>query len=582
MKPSNSANIPRRPRGASIFRLVAVAWGLAGGPVDIASAEPKADVALVGGKVWTLDAQQPEAQAVAIWQGRILAAGSDAAIERLIGPETWVIALHGRRVLPGFCDCHVHLLAGGLQLRRVDLKDAADEAEFGRRLNAFDRRLPPGRWMLGGNWDHDRTFGGRLPDAGILDRYVPGRPCFLVRYDGHMALANSPALKLAGITAATADPPGGQIVRSAAGDEPTGLLRDAAMQLVGEIVPASSDEELADAIGAALELAGRLGVTSLDDMAGHDPATRRRLLRLYQQLARQGRLSARIRLRWPLEAWSELAALGIEAGFGSELVTIGGLKGFIDGSLGSSTAKMWAPYVNEAASTGLFVTPPGRLAELIQKADASGLAVAVHAIGDRGNSALLDAFAEAARANGPRDRRFRIEHAQHLRPEDYGRFAGQAIIASMQPYHAIDDGRWAEGRIGAERCRSSYAFRSLLDHGARLAFGSDWPVAPLDPLAGIDAAVHRRTLDGLHPGGWFPEQRITVAEAIRGYTLDAAYANFADEQLGSIAAGKSADLVVLSRDILAEGEAASIAEAKVVITLLAGRIVYQAEANRGD
>lgn len=541
-----------------------------------ASAQVTADLVLVGGKVWTLGEQQPEAEAVAVWQGRILATGSSNEMRLLIGPKTRVIELEGRRVLPGFCDCHVHLLSGGLQLRRVDLKDAADEAEFGRRLKAFDRRLPPGRWMLGGNWDHDRTFGGRLPTAALIDRYVPDRPCLLVRYDGHMAVANSRALTLAGVTASTADPPGGEIVRDAANRQPTGLLRDTAMQLVEDLVPAISDEEMSDAVVAALRLAAQLGVTSLDDMAGIGPADRRRLLRLYQQLARDGRLTARIHFRWPLEAWRELAELGIEEGFGGDVLAIGGLKGFIDGSLGSSTAKMWQPYLNEPASTGIFVTPPTRLGEMIAQADAAGLAVAVHAIGDEGNSMLLDQFAEVAAGNGPRDRRFRIEHAQHLRPEDFARFAQGNVIASMQPYHAIDDGRWAEGRIGAERCASSYAFRSLLDHGARLAFGSDWPVAPLDPLAGIDAAVNRRTLDGRHPDGWFPEQRITAAEAVRAYTLDAAFACGADERLGSLVPGKLADLVVLSHDVLGDDGAAHITEAKVVLTVMAGRIVYEA------
>jgi predicted amidohydrolase YtcJ len=429
--------------------------------------------------------------------------------------------------------------------------------------------------MLGGNWDHDRTFGGRLPTAALIDRYLPDRPCFLVRYDGHMAVINSRAQELAGITAATADPPGGEIHRGRDG-QPAGILRDTAMQLVDDLVPATTDEELADAVLAALRLAARLGVTSIDDMAGVGPDDRRRLLRLYQQLARDGRLTARIQLRWPLEAWRELADLGIEAGLGGDLLTIGGLKGFIDGSLGSSTAKMSRPYLNEPESTGIFVTPPDRLGEMIAQADAAGLAVAVHAIGDEGNSLLLDRFAAVAAGNGPRDRRFRIEHAQHLRPEDFARFAPGNVIASMQPYHVIDDGRWAEGRIGAERCASSYAFRSLLDHGARLAFGSDWPVAPLDPLAGIDAAVNRRTLDGQHPGGWFPEQRITVGEAVRAYTLDAAYARFAEQRLGSISPGKLADLVVLSRDLL-DAEAANIAQAKVVMTVMAGRVVYEAE-----
>ena len=540
------------------------------------SAQTTAELALVDGKIWTLDDSQPEAEALAVWQGRILALGTSDSIRQLIGPETRVVDLHGRRVLPGFHDCHVHLLSGGLQLRRVDLKDAADEAEFGRRLKAFDRQLPPGRWLLGGNWDHDRTFGGQLPTAAMLDRYVSDRPCFLTRYDGHMALANSRALELSGITESTADPPGGEVHREQTTKRPTGILRDTGMSLVSDNAPPASDEELAEAVHAALELAGPLGVTSLDDMAGGGRDERRHLLRLYQHLARQGRLTARIQLYWALEDWSDLAELGVEADFGTEFIRLGGLKGFIDGSLGSSTAKMWQPYVNEPQSTGIFVTDPGRLGEWIRKADASGLAVAVHAIGDRGNSTLLDLFANAAGRNGDRDRRFRIEHAQHLRPEDLARFAQQGVIASMQPYHVIDDGRWAEVRIGAARCASSYAFRSLLDHGTRLTFGSDWPVAPLDPLAGIDAAVNRRTLDGNHPDGWFPEERIRVAEAVRAYTLDAAYADFSDERTGSLAPGKLADLVVLSRDILADEERSTITEAKVLMTVVGGKIVYQA------
>lgn len=565
------AHIGQMRFSTSILPIGCVALGLAN-----ASAQPAADLAFVDGKLWTLDERQPVAEALAVWQDRILAVGSNESIRRLVGPQTRVIALEGRRVLPGFHDCHVHLLAGGLQLGRVDLKDAGDEAELGRRLKTFDRRLPPGRWLLGGNWDHDRTLGGKLPTAALLDRYVPDRPCFLSRYDGHMAVANSRALEISGIAAATADPPGGEIHRDEQTKQPTGLLRDEAMKLVSRNVPPLSDDELAEAIDAALRLAARLGVTTIDDMAGEGGDTRRRLLRLYQQLARHDRLSARIHLYWPIEAASELAELGIEADFGGDLLRLGGLKGFIDGSLGSSTAKMWQPYLNEPNSTGLFVTAPGHLGQLVAHADAAGLAVAVHAIGDRGNSTLLDLFAETAAKNGQRDRRFRIEHAQHLRQEDFGRFAQGDVIASMQPYHAIDDGRWAEGRIGAERCTSSYAFRSLLDHGGRLAFGSDWPVAPLDPLAGIDAAVNRRTLDGDHPGGWFPEQRITVAEAVRAYTLDAAYAHFSEKRTGSLTSGKLADFVILSRDVLADAERSAIADTKVLMTVMGGKIVYEA------
>jgi hypothetical protein len=292
-------------------------------------------------------------------------------------------------------------------------------------------------------------------------------------------------------------------------------------------------------------------------------------------MARAGTLTCRIDLRWPLASWKALADLGIEASFGGDMVRIGGLKGYVDGSLGSSTAKMFEPFVNEPDSTGVYVTPPGALREYILAADRAGLNVAVHAIGDEANSVLLDIFAEVIRKNGPRDRRFRIEHAQHLRPADYGRFAKLGVIASMQPYHIIDDGRWAEGRIGAKRCASSYANRSLLKAGARLAFGSDWSVAPLDPLPGLDAAVNRRTLDGKNPKGWFPEQKITIAEAMTAYTLGSAHAAGREKELGSLEVGKWADLAVLSRDIFADSERDRIGETKVMMTLVAGKVVFE-------
>jgi predicted amidohydrolase YtcJ len=390
-----------------------------------------------------------------------------------------------------------------------------------------------------------------------------------------MAVVNTRVLQLAGITAATPDPPGGVIYRAPGTKEPTGLLRDNAMGLVEKLVPAASTGEIVEAVRAALAEAREAGVTSVQDMDGSGPATRRRLFRLYQQMARAGKLTVRVDLRWPLAEWESLAALGLEAGFGDDWVRVGGLKGFVDGSLGSSTAKMFEPFVNEPGSTGVYVTPPERLREYIEGADRAGLSVAVHAIGDRANADLLDVFAAVIRKNGPRDRRFRIEHAQHLRPRDYARFKELQVIASMQPYHVIDDGRWAEGRIGARRCASSYAFRSLLDAGARLAFGSDWSVAPLSPLLGIDAAVNRRTLDGKHPKGWFPEQKISAAEAVEAYTLTSAYAAFQEKDRGSLEAGKLADLVVLSHDILADKERDHIARARVLLTMVGGRVVYE-------
>jgi predicted amidohydrolase YtcJ len=390
-----------------------------------------------------------------------------------------------------------------------------------------------------------------------------------------MAVVNSRVLKMAGITAATSDPVGGVIYRKPGSKEPTGVLRDNAMGLVASLIPAASDQEIVEAVQAAVIEARQVGVTSVQDMDGSDAATRRKLFRLYQSMAHSQRLTVRIDLRWPLGQWQQLAQMGVISGLGDDWVRIGGVKGFADGSLGSSTAKMYAPFVNEPDSTGVFVTPMQTMRELVLGADKAGISVAVHAIGDRANAEMLDLFAEVARINGPRDRRLRIEHVQHLRPQDYPRFREAGVIASMQPYHAIDDGRWAEGRIGKLRCASSYAFRSLLDAGARVAFGSDWSVAPLNPLLGIDAAVNRRTLDGKDPNGWFPEQRISVAEAIEAYTLTSAYAAFEEEDRGSLAPRKLADLVVLSRDILAESERDHLAETQVVMTICGGRVVFE-------
>jgi predicted amidohydrolase YtcJ len=561
-----------------MFRLVAVLcviWLVF--PVraaDKPDADP-VDLLVINARIWTVDSARPEAEALAVVRDRIAAFGKSADLRRMVGPKTRVLDAKGRRIVPGFYDSHVHLLGSGLRLAEVALKDAKDEAEFGERLRRFDRKLPRDRWLLGGEWDHDRTFAGQLPTAELIDKYVADRPVFLSRYDGHMAVVNSCVLRLAGITAETPDPPGGVIYRQSGSRQPSGVLRDNAMSLVERHVPPPTEEQIIDAVRAALTEARQVGVTSMQDMDGSGSATRRRLLRLYQQLARQGKLTARIDLRWPLADWRSLANLGVEANFGGDWVRIGGLKGFIDGSLGSSTAKMFEPYLHEKDSTGVYVTPLNRLREYIEGADAAGLSIAVHAIGDRANAELLDIFAEVEKKNGRRDRRFRIEHAQHLRPRDYARFKELNVIASLQPYHAIDDGRWAEGRIGARRCASSYACRSLRDAGARLAFGSDWSVAPLNPLLGIDAAVNRRTLDGKHPDGWFAEQKIRVAEAIEAYTLGSAYAGFQEKERGSLEVGKLADFVVLSRDILAEAERDRIAATEVLVTVVDGKVVYE-------
>lgn len=551
----------------AVVGLILFAW--------TSQAAAPADLVVVNAKVWTVNADRPEAQAIAAWAGRLVVVGSDAEARALVGPNTKVVDAGGRRIAPGFYDSHVHLLGSGLRLSQVALKDAADEAEFGRRLAAFDRKLPRDRWLLGGEWDHDRTFGGQLPTAEMVDKYVSDRPVFIRRYDGHMALANSRALKLAGVTGSTPDPPGGVIYRKPNSREPSGVLRDNAMGLVDKLIPDPSEAEIIEGVRAALAEARQCGVTSVQDMDGSAPETRRALFRLYQQLARTGQMTLRVDLRWPLAHWQELARLGLLVDFGNDYVRIGGVKGFVDGSLGSSTAKMFEPFVNEPGSTGVWVTPREKLREWITAADKAGLSVAVHAIGDQANAELLDIFAEAIQANGRRDRRFRVEHAQHLRPQDYARFAELGVVASMQPYHAIDDGRWAEGRIGKVRCASSYAFHSLLKAQAKLAFGSDWSVAPLEPLLGIDAAVNRRTLDGKDPGGWYPEQRISVPEAVEAYTLTSAYAGFQEHDRGSLAPGKLADFVVLSRDIFDPARRDEIVKTAVVMTVVGGKIVYE-------
>jgi predicted amidohydrolase YtcJ len=566
-----------RPAFASCF---AFTWlvSFQSGVCSHAPPEPPAvaaDLVFTNARIWTVNRRRPEAESIGVWHGRVIALGSTTEMLRLAGPQTRVIDARGQRIVPGFFDSHLHLLGGGLQLSRVNLKDASDEAEFGRRLREFDRTHPRDGWMLGGDWDHDRTFGGKLPRAELIDRYVRDRPVYLRRYDGHMAVANTQAMKLASITSRTADPTGGVVDRREGSREPSGIFRDNAMGLVDRVVPEPSDTEVIEAVRAALAEIGRNGITSAQDMDGGSDGSRRRLFRHYQHLAQRGELTARIDLRWPLAEWNELARQGLESGLGNDWLRIGGVKGFADGSLGSSTAKMYESYSNQGANTGIFVTPRDKLAEYIQGADHAGISIAVHAIGDRANGDLLDIFSSVGKQNGRRDRRFRIEHAQHLRPRDYTRFHELDVVASMQPYHVIDDGRWAEGRIGRERCASSYAYRSLLDTGARLAFGSDWPVAPLSPLLGIDAAVNRRTLDGKNPDGWFPEQRISVAEAIEAYTLGAAYAGFEEQDRGSLEPGKLADFAVLSRDILTDAERNHIADAKVLVTVVGGKFVYQ-------
>jgi predicted amidohydrolase YtcJ len=536
-----------------------------------ATAQTYADLILTNAKIWTGNPVQPEAEAVACAGGRIAAVGTAADVARWRGPRTETIDLGGKRVVPGFNDAHVHFYIGGQHLASVKLRDAKSEAEFRERIRAFAAKLPQGRWILGGDWDHQNWTPARLPTRQLIDEAAGDHPAFLNRLDGHMSVANSLALKLAGVTRQTPDPPGGTIVRDAAG-EPTGVLKDAAMAAVERVIPDPSEEEIADALRAAMRYAAENGVTSVQDMSASPE-----ILRVYQKLLARGELTVRVSGHQPLAQWKRLADVGLLAGFGGPSLHIGGLKGFADGSLGSTTALFFEPYTDAPNTSGLAndeMIPESKMERHILDADRAGLQIAVHAIGDKANHLILNFFEEAEKTNGPRDRRFRIEHAQHLLRDDIPRFARLHVIASMQPYHAIDDGRWAEGRIGPERVKTTYAFRSLLDAGAVLAFGSDWFVAPMEPLMGIYGASTRRTLDGKHPQGWVPEQKITVAEAVRAYTWGSAYASFEEGLKGTVEVGKLADLAALTGDIFAI-DPAEIARVKVALTVFGGKAIYR-------
>jgi len=529
------------------------------------------DLVIVNAVVHTMDPNQPLAEAIAIYGHRIMAVGSSKDIRKLAGANTRIIDAKKSVVLPGFNDAHTHFLSGGFQLSSVDLRDANSPQEFAQRIKTFAAKMPTGSWIKGGDWDHERWADPRLPTKELIDGFTADTPVFVSRLDGHMALANSLALRLAGVTKQTLDPPGGVIVRDPKTGEPTGVLKDAAMSFVWKVVsPSSFDEKLA-AARAATDYAARLGVTSVQDVsAGNDVG-------VYQTLLDRGELKTRIYAVSPLPAWERLARTGVRAHFGSEMLRIGGLKGFADGSLGSTTALFYEPYRDDPGTSGIAgdeMYPEGAMLERVRQADKAGLQVMIHAIGDRANDLILTIFEQVEKENGERDRRFRIEHAQHLRPQDIPRFARDKVIASMQPYHAIDDGRWAEKRIGKERAKTTYAFRSLLDSGAMLAFGTDWTVAPLNPMLSVYAAVTRRTLDGKNSKGWVPEQKISVEEAVRAYTVGSAYAEFQETVKGTITVGKVADVVMLSRDIF-KIDPKEIENVKVVLTMVDGRVVYE-------
>ena len=527
-----------------------------------------ADVVVINAKVWTGASSNPNARSIAVIGDRMVAVGSNADTKGMIGPRTRVIDAGGKLIVPGFNDAHVHFLETGQQLSAVDLRSAKTPQEFVQRIKDFAAKLPKGRWILGGKWDHENWTPNALPTAAMIDAATPDNPVFIDRLDGHMALANSLAMKLAKVDRETKDVAGGEIVRNASGD-PSGVFKDAAMSYIGRVIPDPSFEEKLEAAQAASDHAASLGVTSVQDMsAGTDVG-------VYQELLRRGTLKTRVYGCSPLSNYQRWKNAGVHYAFGDSMLRVGCLKGYADGSLGSTTAWFYEPYLDAPNTSGLASDEIPKTPEYVLEADKAGLQIRIHAIGDRANDEVLDIFEKIAQANGARERRFTIEHAQHLRQDDIRRFGGQKVVASMQPFHIIDDGRWAWKRLDEKRLKGTYAFRTILDSGGVLAFGSDSPVAPLNPLLGVYAAVTRRTLDDKNPGGWIPEQKISVAETVRAFTWGSAFAEFQESVKGTIEPGKLADFVILSDDIF-EIDPIKIREARVLMTVVNGKVVYEA------
>jgi predicted amidohydrolase YtcJ len=535
-----------------------------------AQQHPSADTIITNANVWTVDRNHPRAEAVAILNQRIAAVGTSPEMDAWRGPQTRIIDAGGKLLLPGFNDAHVHFVSGGFQLEQVQLTDAKTKDEFTKRIAAQAKKLKKGEWILGGEWDEQNWSPSELPTHEWIDTVTPDNPVFVERHDGHESLANALAMKLAGVTAATKSPAGGEIVRDAQGN-PTGVFKDAAQNLIAKVIPEPGLQSRIKAAKGALDYAASFGVTSVQAMVPEYSD-----IEAFSVLQERGELTSRIYVA-PIEThWRDQAKIGIRHAFGSDYLRMGAVKGFADGSLGSTTAYFFEPYVDAPNTHGLLsdeMQPISGMRERLTGADKAGLQLCIHAIGDQAISIVLDIFQDIEKANGERDRRWRIEHAQHMAPKDFQRFAKLRVIASVQPYHAIDDGQWADKRIGPIRAQTTYAFRTFLNNGVHLAFGTDWTVAPLNPMLGLYAAVTRATLDGKHPDGWVPEQKISIQEAIEAYTLGSAYAEFQEKEKGSITPGKLADLVIVSDNLL-RIDPRAIREARVEMTMVGGKIVY--------
>lgn len=523
------------------------------------------DTLYTNGVIWTGEKNAPAGSVLAIKDGVITYVGHGEA-GSFEAEKTH--DLNGRFLMPGFIDNHVHLFDGGAGLASVDLRDASTPSEFSKRIADFAKTVPQGRWILIGNWDHE-LWGGELPHKNWIDEASGDIPVFVMRIDGHMALANSAALKIANINLDTPIPEGGEIKRDK-DEKLSGILKDNAMNLVFDVIPKPSDDELVEIFKLAQDHALSLGITQMHVLIGYPHETDQ--FDSLKMIDDRGVIKVRVHSYTPIsdrENGKHYAQ--VEQRPDSKLKWAG-FKGFVDGSLGSTTAWFYEPYVDAPETSGFAINDPAEFKTIMQAVDSEGHRMAIHAIGDKAIDQVLTDMQNIA-SDEIKQRRYRIEHFQHPSAQAIKTAADKGVILAMHPYHAIDDGRWAEERIGPERIKTTYAFRSILDAGGILSFGSDWPVAPLSPLEGVYAAVTRRTTDGAHPNGWQPQEKISVEEALTAYTSTNAYLGFEEDVAGTLAEGKRADFVILSNDPR-EVDPVSIRDIKLLSTVIDGEVVY--------
>lgn len=530
------------------------------------------DTLYINGTIWTgVGTEKNEYMSVMTVKGGVIKYVGNTVPIGMQAQQT--VDLQGKFLMHGFIDNHVHFMEGGSALASVDLRNTQTPKQFSQKIAQFSRNLKPGRWILNGNWDHE-NWGGVLPHKNWIDKDTPNTPVYVIRIDGHQALANSAALKLANIDRDTPNPEGGLILRDENG-EATGLLKGNALNLVLNVIPHPSDDELMEQFSLAQEHALRLGLSKIHALTAYPTETT--MLRTFMLARERKLLKIRAFVSTPIESWQEAAKVAKERGNGDELLAWGGVKGFIDGSLGARTAWFYESYADEKDYFGLPINDPEKLKYWMKNADQAGLSLSIHALGDRGIDTILIYLKEMA-GSELSNRRFRIEHFQHPSEKAIAALAANGFIASMQPYHAIDDGRWAEQRIGSKRLATTYAFRSILDAGGLLTFGSDWPVAPLSPIDGVYAAVTRRTLDEQHPNGWIPAQKITVEEALTAYTVTNSYAFRSEDTSGTLAPGKFADFIILSDNPI-KSKPEQIRDIVVLENYINGKPVFKLDVN---